>query len=290
MTLRERVPPTVQPLVREAYLRAGMATSRWRMTPEFMLVGSHRCGTTSLFKALASHPQIQRPPVNKGTDYYSLHSYRSRAWYLGHFPIEPVGRSRAGAWGPPVAFEACTYYMFHPFALEKIRRDLPSTKLVIVLRDPVERAFSAYKHEIGRGFEWETDFERALDLEGDRLIGEVDRMRSDPTYESFAHRHHAYVRRGEYAGQLARAYEHFPAEQVHVMELENFIADPDKEYTRLTEFLGVSRYLPAQFDRLNARPSAPMPSLVRRRLEAHFRPHDADLADLLGREPAWRQQ
>ena len=125
-----------------------------------------------------------------------------------------------------MAFEACTYYLFHPFAIERIAADFPDIKLVAMLRDPVERAYSAYKHEFARGFETEADFGRALDLEDERLEGEIERMRLDPDYESHAHRHHAYTRRGQYAEQLERVLEHFRREQVHVMESERFFGDP----------------------------------------------------------------
>ena len=80
-----------------------------------------------------------------------------------------------------MAFEACTYYLFHPFAMERIAADFPDIKLVAMLRDPVERAYSAYKHELARGFETEADFDRALELEDERLDGEIERMRPTPT-------------------------------------------------------------------------------------------------------------
>src|SRR6185295_13954928 len=105
-------------------------------------------------------------------------------WYRGHFPLRWPAERRMPASTTPDAFEACTYYLFHPFAMERIAADYPDLKLVAMLRDPVERAYSAYKHELARGFEWET-FERALDLEEERLVGEVERMHRDVTYESF---------------------------------------------------------------------------------------------------------
>ena len=177
--------------------------------------------------------------------------------------------------------------MFHPFALERIAHDLPHTKLVVMLRDPVERAFSAYKHEFARGFEREKTFERALELEDERLKGEYERMRDDVTYESYAHRHLAYRARGEYADQLERAYALFPREQVHVLDSEEFFAEPAKVYAALVEFLGLSSFTPARFDQHNARPSKPMAAETHAQLTEHYRPLDERLADLLGRRPHW---
>ena len=87
---------------------------------------------------------------------------------------------------------------------------LPDVKILAMLRDPVERAFSAYKHELARGFETEP-FDKALELEDERLEGEVERMLADSDYQSFSHRHHAYLRRGHYAEQLNRLRSSFPA-------------------------------------------------------------------------------
>lgn len=285
--LRHLVPRPVQPLVRRAYLGMGPATSQLRMSPSFLIVGGQRCGTTTLFKSLASHPQAMRPPVEKGTDYYTFRHGRGPDWYRGHFPLRATSRMRAGKYGKPVAFEACTYYMFHPFAMERIAAEIPDIKLVAMLRDPVERAYSAYKHELARGFETERDFVRALDLEEQRLEGEDERMRASEDYESFAHRHHAYLRRGQYAEQLERAMAHFPAEQLHVMESEAFFADPAREFAHLLDFLGLRQWAPPRFEQHNARPGAPMPSRARKRLELHYAPHDERLAALLGRPPRW---
>ena len=94
--------------------------------------------------------------------------------------------------------------MYHPLAAGRIGRDLPGVKVLVLLRDPVERAYSAYKHEFARGFETET-FERALELEDARVQPELERMIADPTYQSDSYRHHSYRRRGQYAEQLRAA-------------------------------------------------------------------------------------
>jgi Sulfotransferase domain len=287
MEIRQRVPRILQPAFRNAYLAFGSRTSRLRMDPSFIVIGGQRCGTTTIFKSLAEHPQVVRPPVDKGTDYYTLHYRHDLDWYRGHFPIRSGAQRRAAEFGPPMAFEACTYYMFHPLAMERIAKDYPDVKLVAMLRNPVQRAYSAYKHEFARGFEPESDFERALDLEDSRLEGEIDRIWADVDYESHAHRHQAYRHRGQFAEQLERVLEHFSREQLHVMESEAFFADPAGEYQRLLDFLGLARWEPRQFERHNARPSSPMPEAAKARLVEHYRPHDARLAEILGRPPYW---
>jgi hypothetical protein len=264
----------------------GTATAPLRLQPGFIMIGAQRCGTTSLFRALMAHPQVVRPAFHKGINFFDLNYYRGLTWYRGHFPVARMAQAATARHGGPMTFEASGYYMYHPFAMERLARDLPRVKLVVMLRDPVERAFSAYKHEYARGYEWES-FEKALELEDDRLIGEIDRMRADPAYESFTHRHHSYTRRGQYADQLERIFGLFPREQVHVMDSEAFFARPAQEYEELTGFLGLQPFQPASFGQHNARPGTPMAPGTQRTLEDHFAPHNKRLAELLDWAQPW---
>jgi hypothetical protein len=290
MGLRERVPRSLQPAAANVLLKLGSATSQWRLEPSFIVIGGQRCGTTTIFKSLSEHPDVLRPPVDKGTDYYTLNYGRGRDWYRSRMPLAASARLRAGRAGAPLAFEACTYYMFHPLAIERLAKDFPNIKLVAMLRDPVERAYSAYKHEFARGFDPEPQFLRALELEDARLEGEIERIEADVNYESIPHRHWAYRRRGQFAEQLERVYEHFPREQVHVMESEAFFVDPAGEYRQLIDFLGLRHWEPAAFEQHNARPSSAMPEDAKAFLDEHYRAHDEQLTELLGREPFWVRQ
>jgi hypothetical protein len=288
LSAREVVPWPLQQAVRRAYLGLGEATAGLRLLPSFIVIGVQRCGTTSLFRTLLEHPQVRRAAFRKGVNYFDLNYYRGMRWYQSHVPVAEIARRQTARHGGPVAFEASGYYLYHPFALERLARDLPGTKLVVMLRDPVERAFSAYKHEHARGFEHES-FGRALELEDERLAGEIDRMREDIRYESMSHRHHSYRHRGHYAEQLERAFALFPPGQVHVMNSEAYFEQPEREYLKLLTFLGLRRHEPTRFRRVNARPSESMHVKTRQMLEEYYAPHDERLAKLLGGPLRWQQ-
>lgn len=286
-SLRQALPESVRRQGRAASVAVGRATARLRTQPDFIVIGAQRCGTTSLFRALMSHPDIVRPTTSKGVNYFDLNYFRGRAWYLAHFPTAQMLDWKSSGRSRPAVFEASGYYFYHPFAVERLAKDLPDAKLVVMLRDPVERAYSAYQHELARGFEWET-FGDALALESERLVGELDRMRRDPGYESFTHRHHSYLRRGHYAEQLERVFAHVPREQVHVMMSEDFFRDPAAEFGALVDFLGLDQSTAARFDRYNAQPRGDMDPVIRDRLRLAYQPHDDKLAALLDRPLGWR--
>ena len=287
MTLRTAMPHPVKTVGRAVSVRMGTATAPRRQLPSFILAGAQRAGTTSLFRGLVSHPLVFGANFHKGVNYFDVNYTRPFSWYQGHFPTEAaLQRHARELHGEPVTFEASGYYMFHPCAAERIARHLPDVRILAMLRDPVERAYSAWKHEAARGYETE-GFEAALELEDDRLAGEVHRIQADPHYYSHAHRHHAYRRRGEYVVQLQRLLDFFPAEQIHVIDSETFFEQPEDTFAGVLDFLGLPRVLPDRFDRWNGRPSSPMSEAVRADLRAHFSGPDQALAELLGRRLAW---
>ncbi len=282
------------PLKRSAHavsLTTGRLTVGGRLLPSFLIVGAQRCGTTSLYRALSQHPLIMKPVLRKGVHYFDVAYDRGLSWYQAHFPLR-VGAARPqNRYGhPPQSFESSPYYLFHPLAAARIAWDLPGVKLIVLVRDPVERACSAHAHELARGFETEPSFERALDLEEERLTGEADRLRAVPSSVSHAHRHQAYIARGRYAEQLSRLELLIGRDRLLVADSGTFFSDPEPVYERVLEFLGLPRLTDPVFERHNARPRpSTMPAAVRRRLSEHFAPWDALLKPWLGAEPSWRR-
>ncbi|MFI6518297.1 sulfotransferase domain-containing protein [Spirillospora sp. NPDC050679] len=286
MISRRDAPQWVKDAGRTATRAGGRLTAGVRMLPDFLMVGTQRGGTTSLFRSLAQHPAIVQPNFHKGVHYFDVNYQRGLGWYRGHFPVRALAERSVDV--RPLAFESAGYYMHHPLAPERIARDLPGVKLIVLLRDPVERAHSAHKHELARGFETEP-FERALELEPQRLAGEVERIKADPAYLSHAHRHHSYLDRGQYADQIQVLFDRFGRDRVLVAYAEDFFATPEPVYDRIIDFLGLPRWRPPSFDRHNARPGSPLPDHLLKRLTEHFEPYDARLAELLGETPAWRR-
>lgn len=286
VSVRKVAPTWLQQAGRLGYVALGQRTAQYRPRPDFILAGGQRCGTTSLFRALMQHRQIVRPSFHKGVNYFDINYWRGPDWYAGHFPLTRFARRRVPLGADPVVFEASGYYMFHPLALKRAVQDLPDVKLVVMLRDPTERAFSAWKHESERGFETK-DFMTALECEDERLAGEVQRLIADRAYYSFAHRHHAYRGRGEYLDLLLPVVDLVPRSQLHVMYSEDFFAEPDREFRSLSRFLGIPAQEGLKFERYNARPSKSMPADARRLLSEHFAPRKRELEEFVGRPAPW---
>lgn len=239
-----------------------------RMTPGFLVVGTKRGGSTSAYDWIARHPAVAPCRTQKGTHYFDVNHRRGERWFRSGFE-----RPRAG-W--QITGEASPYYMYHPLAPAWIAQTLPEVRLIAVLRDPVTRAWSHYQYERARGSET-LPVEEALDREGERLAGEEDRIREDSSYVSVAHRHHSYLQRGHYAEQLDRLLEHFPSEQLLVLQSEQLFADPHGQLNRVWDFLGLERVRLEGLHALKAGSYDAMPEGLRVRLDEYYQPHNERL-------------
>ena len=286
-----KVPGPVKRVVHLGSRSYGRLTAPARMTPSFLICGGQRCGTTSLYRALAAHPAVLKAVLHKGVHYFDTSYRRGMGWYRGHFPMQRSATRIEQRYGVPAqTFESSPYYMYHPQAAARIARDLPDVKLVVLVRDPVERAYSQHAHEIARGFEQERDFGSALALEPARLHRQEEMLAEDPAYYSFAHQHHAYRARGEYARYLTAMAAHVGRDRIHVVESERFFAEPEQVYDEVLAFLGLPDLGRPPFEKHNARPrSADMDARIRTDLTAHFAAHDEELAQWLGHPPIWRR-
>ncbi|MCW2698982.1 MAG: sulfotransferase [Blastococcus sp.] len=288
LTATLRRSPALKRAVQAVTRSAGLATSRWRMTPGFLIIGGQRCGTTSMYRTLSQHPAVLKAVRHKGVHYFDTDYDHSMAWYRAHFPLERTAAAVERRTGVrPLTFESSPYYGFHPLSAERIDRDLPGVKVIVLLRDPVERAYSAHAHELARGFE-DQEFEKALALEETRLAGEAERLVAEPHYVSHAHQHQGYLQRGRYVDHLQRLEKVFGRDRMHVVDSHRFFTDPEPVYDAVLEFLGLPHTGYPLFEQHNARPRSPMPAELRKRLEAHFEPYDERLVSWLGHPVSWR--
>ncbi|CAM3364298.1 sulfotransferase [Nocardioides dubius] len=285
---QRHLPDGVRLAVRRLALGWGRATARWRQLPEIVVIGAQRSGTTTLFRMLEEHPELIRPTLSKGTGYFDDSYRHGRRWYAAHFPLRLSARL-LGRGAAVRTFECSGYYLFHPLAAERVAADLPGVQVVVMLRDPVARAYSAHRHERARGFE-DLDFAEALAAEDRRLGGEAERLARDPQAVSYAHRHHAYAGRSAYQPQLERWVKALGEDRVHVVEAERLFADPVGEFDALQRRLGLRRHRTSILEAWNARPGAGLDPELEARLRRRFAPDDVYVAALIGHEPAWREE
>jgi hypothetical protein len=270
-------PPAAKTAAQGAATTVRQTSAGGRPDPGFLIIGAQKAGTTSLHAYLAAHPEVS-PSTVKEVHYFDLSYHRGRRWYRAHFRRLRAGQKLAG--------EASPYYLYHPLVPRRVAVDLPEAKLIAVLRDPVERAFSHHNHECALGYE-ELSFEDALECEPSRLAGERERLIENPFVTSFAHQHHSYLDRGRYAEQLQAWFEMVDPARVLVLGAEELFESPAATLARAQEFLELEPHRPADLSRRNGRSYSPLPRLVRSSLAGEFSRPNEELFRLLDREMSW---
>ncbi|WP_099025096.1 sulfotransferase domain-containing protein [Mycolicibacterium palauense] len=240
--------------------------------PNFVIIGAQKAGTTSLYSYLTRHPDI-KPALRKEVHFFDLHYSRGLNWYLGHFP---TSRSQYYITG-----EATPYYLFHPDAPRRMHDLLPEAKIIVILRNPVARAYSHYNHALKLGLE-DLSFADAVAREL-RLA----RSHSPPILDltdPYLHQHNSYISRGLYSVQLERWLAYYPREQFLVLKSEHLFSDPATSVTQSIDFLGLRpEGRSAQgFTAMNANAySHEIPADTNERLLQLFEPYNERLSTLV---------
>jgi hypothetical protein len=216
--------------------------------PNFFLVGASRAGTTSLWHYLVEHPQVYMP-WRSGAEKEPSHFceltprwarlYRDRDRYLELFGEATDAHLAIG--------EASTPYLVAPEAPARIRQAYPDAKIIMMLRNPAERAHSLYRFLCLIGAEWATTFEKALSLEAERMADDRFMRENRLWYGLFQ-----YFHSGLYSAQVARYLDVFPREQVQIILYDDLQADSLGTVQRVYRFLGVDPAFTPRVSRYNA--------------------------------------
>ena len=216
--------------------------------PDFFIIGAPKAGTTALHVALAAHPQVfmprlkepkfflydgSRPVPTRGPG--DAHGTREVIWrrdrYEALFAGAPPGRLRG---------ESTAFYLQDPVALGRIRAEIPEAKLVAIVRDPVDRAYSNWLHLWADGLEPIGDFVTAFDAEEQRIAA---------GWGYFWH----YRRLGLYGKQVARALELFARDQLHLLRYRDLVDRPEATLNGVCDFLGLDGMQAASIPAENTR-------------------------------------
>lgn len=253
---------------------------RTHKLPGFLIIGAQKAGTTSLASYLAAHRNVISP-VFKEVHYFDLNYSKGVEWYRSNFPIGARRRLDTHFDSRYLrAFDATPYYLMHPQVPLRVSQLIPSVRIIVLLRDPVDRAYSHYHHEVRLGTE-SLPFEDAIHAEPTRIAGEVKRFETEPAYAGFNYQHFTYLERGIYSNQILRWLQYFNPQQFLVLSSEQFFKNPDGEYQKVLQFLGLRAYELPSYPAEHVGKYPPISLQVRGRLREYYAPHNRTLRDML---------
>jgi hypothetical protein len=232
------------------------------------------------------HPHIV-PAYKKEIHFFDVNFAQGTNWYRMHFPFwfHKVWAKHVES-SHLITGEASPYYIFHPQVPERMAKVLPDIKLIVLLRNPIERAYSHYWHMVRQGHET-LAFEEAIASEPTRLQSERERLISDKQYHSPNHRRYSYLTRGIYVDQLKIWKKFFPCEQFLILNSETLYTNPSSCMKRVFEFLNVSSWQIETHTKYNQAIYPRMNPTTRGQLIDYFQPHNERLYTHLGLRYSW---
>ena len=251
------------------------------LLPDFIIIGGQKCGTTSLYRYLVQHPNVY-PALRKEIGFFNARYDHDLGWYRAHFPsrLERFKAERIHS-HKFLTGEADPAYILDPFALRAIKEIIPHVKIIVLLRNPVDRAFSHYQHSARIGVE-KLAFEEALAAEDKRVLPQWRKMMAGQPYHGLTIYHYAYLRTGHYGDQLEEVYKVFNAEQVLVLQSEAFFGNTQRHFEEVLEFLELPMATVDIRKKHNKGNYNALDDSLRRRLASYFEPQMEKMSRFAG--------
>jgi len=262
-------------------------TSPFRILPDFLIIGGQRCGSTFFYNCLKQHPNIKTTLRRKEIHFFDNNFHKGIFWYKSYFPTIPSKYFNKYLFNQEVITgEASPYYLLHPLVPSRVHSIIPNAKLIILLRNPIDRAYSHYNQQYRKSTETHS-FRKAIDLEKERIEGEIKKILNDEFHYSHLLRNYSYLTRGIYINLIKNWREYFPKNQFLIIKSEELFKNPKNILAKTFKFLDLPNYENITFKRANQGKYPKMDSRIRIELTEYFRPYNQQLYDYLGINFNW---
>lgn len=263
-------------------------TSIFRILPDFLIIGYYKSGTTSLYDYLIQHENIGKA-FRKEIQFFSFSYWRGLMWYRSYFPTKFTKQKIESKSGKKfLTGEASPQYIFHPHSLERIRKILPNVKLILLLRNPIDRAFSHYNHEKRLGNEHCETFEDAIEQDEKRYEIMFSKFQNNEIRE-FNNKVYPnpYLRMGKYVIEIKKLYEIFPKNQILIVNTSDLDEFPENTVRTVLEFLKLPYSNEINLNKKNVGKYSEMNPLTRKKLIEYYRPYNLELEIFLDIKFNW---
>ena len=216
------------------FVKRGLSgiTASSRVLPDFIISGTVRSGTTSLYYNICEHPSVL-PASYDEIGYFDSNYHLGINWYRSMFPTEKEMKQVKKETNFAITGEDTPFYFWKKEAAERIFEDIPNSKIIIIFRNPVDRAYSNYNLGIRKKTE-SLSFEDAIDEEMNFL--------KTHSFRDAVDRRRSYLSKGLYENQIKIWLDNFPREQIHILCTEDMKKNPKESLLKIFQFLGIPNY------------------------------------------------
>ena len=254
-----------------------------RVIPDFLVIGAKRCGTTSLYQHLPEHPCISKSPYDN-MGFFNDNFHLGVNWYKSFFPTTFTRNKIKSKFGDFLAFDVTTKYMEEESTANNVYQTKPNMKIIIILRNPVDRAYSQYHLSVRQTAE-RRSFEDVVEENMNRLNKESHEHYGRKPKFSVEEDNH--LKKGLYALQLRYWLKIFPRENILIVSTEEFESNQQIIYNKIFEFLNISKFEVKNTKKMEKGNYPPMKSETRNLLLDYFRSHNHELFELINIKFDW---
>ena len=262
-------------------------TASLRILPDFLVIGVGRGGTTSCFHYLSQHPSIIGSAYDE-IGFFDQNFHLGLNWYRSMFPTKFLKKKIAKKFGKCLTYDVTPAYIRKPWVARRIKELFPEIKLIALLRNPVDKAYSHYHLSLRSGVQ-KSSFEEMIE-EDIKMIEKFENTNSiidDEYFRNYIEK--SPLGRGLYAQQLKIWFELFDRKQILILTSEELSTDTNKTMNKIFQFLGLPDYNISDTVKRNTANYTNMKTDTRKKLITFFSKYNQDLFKLLNQEFDWNK-
>ena len=256
-------------------------TANSRVLPDFIIIGTVRSGTTSLYYNMCKHPSI----LSASTDeigFFDSNYQLGIEWYKSMFPKKTEMNKIKEKTKFSITGEDTPFYFWKADVIDRIHKVIPDCKLIAILRNPIDRTYSNYQIGVKYGSE-NLSFEEAIREEKKFLENNTSQVDPELKYS----RPRSYLAKSHYSEQIKMWHKKFPRNQLLIISTEEYTTQHQKTFDDIFRFLELPTHKIGNPEKKKVEKYVSMNSNTRQRLLDYFRPYNSDLYKLIGKEFDW---
>jgi len=261
------------------YFKRGVSgiTASSRVLPDFIIIGTVRSGSTSLYYNICEHPSVSEAAYDE-IGYFDSNYHLGENWYRSMFPTQKIMNKIREDTGYSITGEDTPFYFWKKEVAERISLDIPKTKIIVILRNPVDRAYSNYNLAVRENNEKLT-FEEAIQEEMEFL--------SKNSFLETVNRFRSYLTKGVYVNQIIPWLEIFPRDQFHFLSIEQMKSEPVDTLNQIFKFLSIPNYNIPTPQRRKVANYKKMNDRTREQLIEYYKPHNEKFFETIKQKFEW---
>ena len=271
----------------QRFVKRGLSgiTSSSRVLPDFIIIGTVRSGSTSLYYNICEHPSVL-PAAYDEIGFFDSNYHLGVNWYRSMFPTKKEMQKIEKNTGYAITGEDTPFYIWNSEAAERIYKDITNSKIIAIFRNPIDRAFSNYN--VGKragtspefvGITEKLSFEDAIDKE-------IEFMKENSLQKSIEQRG-SYLSKGHYAEQLKIWLKIFPKKQIHILSTEDMQKNPESTISEIFQFLDISDYIIKNPQKQKYFKYPEMKKDTREKLIDYYKPLNDQFFKMIGKKFNW---